>query len=217
MTAAEARAQADMTISAETDHDQGPITLPVVPPDRLPEFRREWRRRPYLRAVIHAAARAGRERCRRSKTAMALWELSQSAEWRDDDWPDGAIAPFPFAADFHALLDQEVPTPAWAVPPNISARAALAHRRQRAQARAERRRQHQQDVADREARDAAELAQKRSLREHRGAWDIRFLTMFSMSEDSYRFRTAAELEAMGYRRDGNIYRAPTAPEPERSS
>lgn len=210
MTAAEARASADLQILADTDHDHGPLTLPVVPPDRLPAFRREWRRRPLLRAIIHAAARAGEQRCRRSKAARALWELSQSAEWRDDDWPDGA--PFPFADDFHALLDQEAPTPAWAVPPNISARVALALRRQRAQARAERRRQHQQDVADQEARTAAERAQKRSLREHRGAWDIRFLTMFSMSEDSYRFRTAEELEAMGYRRDGNIYRAPTAPE-----
>ena len=208
MTAAEARAQADMTVWADTDHDQGPLDLPVVPPDRLCDFRREWRRRPYLRAMIHAAARAGEQRCQRSKAIRALWEMSQSDEWRRDGFPDGAIEPFPFAGDFHALLEQEAPTPAWAVPPQISARVALAYRRQRAQDRAERRRQHQQDVADQEARIASEREHKRSLLACRGAWDIRFLTMFSMSEDSYRFRTAEELEAMGYRRDGNVYRAP---------
>ena len=32
MTAAEARAQADAQIQYETEHDQGPLELPVVPP-----------------------------------------------------------------------------------------------------------------------------------------------------------------------------------------
>ncbi len=32
--------------------------------------------------------------------------------------------------------------------------------------------------------------------------------MFHMSNDSHRFRTREELEALGYQLDGNIFRAP---------
>ena len=41
------------------------------------------------------------------------------------------------------------------------------------------------------------------------SWRMRFKSMFSMSEDSWRFYTAEELEDLGLVRDGNRYRAPT--------
>lgn len=48
-------------------------------------------------------------------------------------------------------------------------------------------------------------------------WDVRFLTMFHMSGDSWRFRTRAELEAMGYELGGNIFRAPPAKQATRGT
>ena len=56
-----------------------------------------------------------------------------------------------------------------------------------------------------------ERDQKRYIRENPGAWGVKFMTMFSMSEDSHLFKTSEELEAEGYRLDGNIYRAPPPP------
>ena len=90
------RAWADMTLAAEVEHDQGPLDhLPVVPPDRMADFRREWRRRPALRALIGAAGRLGEERCSRSPVARALWEMSQSDAWLLDR--------LPHARDFRAI------------------------------------------------------------------------------------------------------------------
>ena len=222
MTAAEARAQADMTLTAETDHDQGPISLPVVPPDRMIDFRREWLRRPYLRAAIHAAARAGEERCSRSKVARALWEASQSDEWRRDALPDGAIEPFPYYTDFDRLMrtpETQAATERIERKPHLSGRALVAYRLRVAQGRALDRQRHEEAMAVRRAADEEERALRRAIRagELGGAWRVRMKTMFSMSEDSHRFRTAEELEAAGYVRDGNIYRAPETPAPERAS
>lgn len=56
--------------------------------------------------------------------------------------------------------------------------------------------------------DCAEFLETGVRRRVSNSWDVRFLTMFSMSEDSWRFKTAAELEAHGYKLDGNVYRAP---------
>ena len=39
-------------------------------------------------------------------------------------------------------------------------------------------------------------------------WAVRFLRMFDMSGDSNLFRTREQLEAQGYRLDGNVFRAP---------
>ena len=42
-------------------------------------------------------------------------------------------------------------------------------------------------------------------------WAVRFLRMFDMSGDSNLFRTREQLEAQGYRLDGNVFRAPAGP------
>jgi very-short-patch-repair endonuclease len=43
-------------------------------------------------------------------------------------------------------------------------------------------------------------------------WDVRFLRMFDMSNDSHLFRTRAELEKQGYRLVGNVF-VPSPPSP----
>lgn len=43
-------------------------------------------------------------------------------------------------------------------------------------------------------------------------WDVRFMAMFHMSNDSHLFRTRAELEAQGYRLVGNVF-VPSPPGP----
>ena len=93
---ADDRAWADMTPGGRGRARPGPLDhLPIVPPERMREFAGQWRRRPALRALIGAAGRLGEERCNRSPTARALWELSQSDAWIGDR--------FPHTADFRAL------------------------------------------------------------------------------------------------------------------
>lgn len=216
MTAAEARAQADMTLTAETDADQGPFDTPVIPPGRMIDFRREWLRRPHLRATIHAAARAGRERCSRSKVAMALWEASQSDEWRRDDCPDGGIEHFPYYADFASLRspEEQAALDAWEREPALSGRALVAYRIRVAQGRALDRQRHEEAMAVQRAADEEEREMRRAIRagELGGAWRVRMKTMFSMSDTTGRLKSAEELEAAGYMLDGNVYRAPTSEE-----
>ncbi|MFS8887045.1 endonuclease domain-containing protein, partial [Synechococcus sp. R55.1] len=43
-------------------------------------------------------------------------------------------------------------------------------------------------------------------------WDVRFMAMFHMSNDSHLFRTRAELEKQGYRLVGNVF-VPSPPSP----
>ena len=218
MTVAEAHASADLQIMADTDHDQGPLDLPVVPPDRLPEFRREWLRRPLLRALIHAARRAGEQRCRRSKAARALWELSQSEEWARDALPGGAIRPFPFFSDFDALMrtpETEAAMERIEREPHLAGRALVARRLRAAQGRALDRRRHQEAMSAKRDADDRERETRRAIRvgDLGGAWRLRMMTMFSMSDTTGRLKTAEELEAAGYVLDGNIYRAPEHPQP----
>ena len=60
----------------------------------MPEWRREWMRRPYLRCLIRAAQHLRPEQRRRSRTLQGLWEMSRSPEWRRQ--PGGRI-PVEFA------------------------------------------------------------------------------------------------------------------------
>ena len=55
---------------------------------------------------------------------------------------------------------------------------------------------------------ARDLLEREREREREREWAIRFLRMFDMSGDSHRFRTREQLEALGYRLDGNVFRAP---------
>lgn len=52
------------------------------------------------------------------------------------------------------------------------------------------------------------------VNEHTGEnpWDVRFMAMFHMSNDSHLFRTRAELEKQGYRLVGNVF-VPSPPSP----
>ena len=79
--------------------------------------------------------------------------------------------------------------------------------------RPEEARRDKERAAEIEALHKENLERERAARAG-GAWGMRFMTMFSMSEDSHLFRTAEELEAKGYRLDGNIYRAPPPAEGE---
>ena len=77
-------ALAMMTVRAELSRDKVPLSLPVVPPERIPDFQRQWHRRPGLRALIRAAGRLSEDEVAHSKLVRALWELSRSDAWRAD-------------------------------------------------------------------------------------------------------------------------------------
>ena len=92
-------ALATMTLRAELARDKVEFDLPVVPPERIPDFQREWRRRRGLRALIRAAGRLSEDEVAHSKLVRALWELHRSDAWRADG--RGLLIDFPeFAALF---------------------------------------------------------------------------------------------------------------------
>ena len=89
-------AEARMTIAAlaELQDDDG-LELPLIPPERMPDFQREWRRRPYFRAMLHAVRDVPEEPTLRNRTLRGLWEMGRSAEWTRG--PGGRL-PAEFAA-----------------------------------------------------------------------------------------------------------------------
>ena len=93
-------ALAMMTLRAELARDEVALALPVIPPERIPDFQREWRRRPKLRALIRAAGQLDEAEAARSKPVRALWELAYSDAWRADGY--GLLVDF---QEFAALFD----------------------------------------------------------------------------------------------------------------
>ena len=88
-----------MTLRAELARDRVVVDTPVVPPERVVDFQRQWRARPELRALIRAAGRLDEAEASRSRPVRALWELSRSDAWRADG--RGLLCDFPgFAALF---------------------------------------------------------------------------------------------------------------------
>ena len=61
-----------------------PYSTPVIPPDRMLDFQREWCHSPTFRMLIRRAGEMGRERCARSKTLMGLYEMWESDAWQLD-------------------------------------------------------------------------------------------------------------------------------------
>ena len=90
---------AAMTLRAELARDEAPLSLPVIAPERIPDFQREWHRRPELRALIRAAGALDEAEVAHSAPVRALWELAHSDAWRADG--RGLLVDFPeFAALF---------------------------------------------------------------------------------------------------------------------
>ena len=88
-----------MTLRAELARDRVVFDVPVIAPQRVPDFQREWHRRPELRALIRAAGRLDEAEVARSKVVRALWELAHSDAWRADG--RGLLVDYPeFAALF---------------------------------------------------------------------------------------------------------------------
>ena len=88
-----------MTIRAELACGEAALSLPVIPPERIPDFQRQWHRRPGLRALIRAAGQLDEAEVARSTSVRALWELAHSDAWRADG--RGLLCDFPeFAAVF---------------------------------------------------------------------------------------------------------------------
>ena len=56
-----------MTLRAELARDRVVFDVPVIAPQRVPDFQREWHRRPELRALIRAAGRLDEAEVARSK------------------------------------------------------------------------------------------------------------------------------------------------------
>ena len=89
-------ATARMTIAALAElQDDDDLDIPLIPPRRLPDFQREWRKRPYLRAMLHAVRDVPEEQTLRNRALRGLWEMERSREWRRG--PGGRL-PSEFAA-----------------------------------------------------------------------------------------------------------------------
>ena len=71
--------------------------IPVIPPDQMSKFVREIGKRPRMRILVLQAGRMGEAAMSGTQVTRALWEISQSPEWRRG--PER----FEFAADFLAL------------------------------------------------------------------------------------------------------------------
>ena len=97
-------ATARMVVHAHLEADRGgaPVESPVIAPERIADFRREWRRRPCLRALIRAAGRLDAAAVSRSREIRALWELARSREWAADG--RGLLCEYP---EFAELFDGE--------------------------------------------------------------------------------------------------------------
>ena len=91
---------AAMTLRAELACGEAPLSLPVIAPERIPDFQREWHRRPELRALIRAAGALDEAEVAHSAPVRALWELAHSDAWRADERKA--------EADLAALFDQHV-------------------------------------------------------------------------------------------------------------
>ena len=86
-------ALAMLTLRAELSRDKVVFDVPVIPPQRIPDFQREWYRRPGLRSLIRAAGRLSEDEVAHSKVVRALWELHRSDAWRADG--RGLLIDFP--------------------------------------------------------------------------------------------------------------------------
>ena len=92
----------EITLRAELDGVRRDplVSLPVIPPERIPDFQREWYRRPELRALIRTAGQLEEAEVAHSPTVRALWELAHSDAWAAD--ARGLFCDYPeFAALFH--------------------------------------------------------------------------------------------------------------------
>lgn len=81
------RADALVALLAHAALDEGPVRGPVVPPEAMPLFAAEWRRRPGLRTAIRTVGRRADLRAARGRNRLiaALCEMGESAEWRGRD------------------------------------------------------------------------------------------------------------------------------------
>ena len=85
------------TIAAELESGEPAETLPVIPPERMADFRDRWRERPGLRSLIRAAGALDEAEVARSRLVRALWEMSRSTEWQADG--RGLLSDFPEFAE----------------------------------------------------------------------------------------------------------------------
>ena len=80
------RGEALAALLAHAELDEGPVAAPVVPPEAMPLFAAEWRRRPALRTAIRTVRRLDLHAARgRNRLIAALCEMGESAEWRGRD------------------------------------------------------------------------------------------------------------------------------------
>ena len=95
---AEARGVIACEAELQNDRPEDRFTPPVLSRGDVRRFQREWLRRPQLRCLIRAAGALPPEGYAGNLRLRALWELSQSPEWRRE--PGGRIP-----IEFAPLLD----------------------------------------------------------------------------------------------------------------
>lgn len=87
-------AGARMVVAAESALQDDDLAPPVIAPERMADFRREWLRRPGLRCLIRAAQDLPPERRRRNRTLQGLWEMAHSpGSTRRCSWSRAAPPP----------------------------------------------------------------------------------------------------------------------------